>query len=122
MLVDPPSGLGDCAPDLGGVTSNLGILPLQPLVDALESLTLALFGGAFAVIRAALTFVGRLVALVGDAVSFVGDAVPLICDELSPHLLGFTNRERVLATVEVGTMPIRFAPGTGLSAIDHNQP
>jgi hypothetical protein len=122
MLVDPPSGLGDCAPDLGGVPSNLGILPLQPLGDALESLTLALFGGAFAFIRAALTLVGRLVALVGDAVSFVGDAVPLIGNQLSPRLLCFTNRECVLTPVEIGAAPIRFTPGTGLSAIDHNQP
>jgi hypothetical protein len=66
-------------------------------------------------IRAQLAFVRRLVALVGDA-------VPLIGDQLSPHLLCFTNHEYVLATVEVGATPIRFAPGVGLSTIDHNQP
>ena len=122
MVFEPPSGLRDSAPDLDVVAENFGSLPFLPLAEALLSLTLARFGGTLAFIGAPLALVRRLIARVGDAVSFVGDAVPFVGDELSPHLLGFTNPERVLATVEVGTMPIRFAPGTGLSAIDHNQP
>ena len=99
MVFEPPSGLRDSAPDLDVVAENFGSLPFLPLAEALLSLT-----------------------LVGDAVSLVGDAVPFIGDPIAPRLFCFTNCERALSAVEVGATPIRFAPGTGLSAIDHNQP
>ncbi|SHW20353.1 hypothetical protein [Mycolicibacterium phocaicum] len=122
MVFEPPSGLRDSAPDLGVVAENFGSLPFPPLAEALLSLTLARFGGTLAFIGAPLALVRRLIALVGDAVSLVGDAVPFIGDPIAPRLFCFTNCERALSAVEVGATPIRFAPGTGLSAIDHNQP
>ena len=90
-------------------------MTLQPFTDALLPLALPLLGGTLANVRAQLSFVGRTIAVVGDAVPFIGDPI-------APRLFCFTNCERALSAVEVGATPIRFAPGTGLSAIDHNQP
>ncbi|WP_155902398.1 hypothetical protein [Mycolicibacterium sp. CBMA 226] len=122
MIVDSPSGLRDGTPDLRVVPSNFGVLAFLAVVDALQSVELALLGGALAVIRALLTLVRRLIPIIGYAVSFVSDAVPLIGHQVAPQLFGFTNPERALAAVEVGVAPIRFAPGTSLSAIGHSQP